>query len=214
MKRKLVAKRPIQYMGISYKRGAALPVSDPLMVKAWLKSGSAVWEEPSPEQNSSPDKVRWQEAAFQVMDCLTSWGVDITDVSGCFLGEDSLKAQLKQKFFPAALAAEHQAADVLRSLDVDITGEDGVFVGEETLREQLRILGQNLIQDYADLFQMSMDSQDEDTQFVQSSLSRLTKAELLEIAEKSGVDLSGCRNKAEQIAALVAAGSKVQENKT
>ncbi len=47
--RKLIAKRLIQYQGRSYVRGEALPANDALMTAAWLRAGSAAWEEEPPE---------------------------------------------------------------------------------------------------------------------------------------------------------------------
>lgn len=41
--KKLIAQRPIQYMGRTYERGEAIPAQDPKMVAAWLKANSAAW---------------------------------------------------------------------------------------------------------------------------------------------------------------------------
>lgn len=40
---KLIAKRPIQYMGRIYERGEPVPAYDTGMVEAWLRAGSAEW---------------------------------------------------------------------------------------------------------------------------------------------------------------------------
>ena len=41
--KKLIARRPIQYMGRTYKCGEAVPTENPQMVEAWLRADSAVW---------------------------------------------------------------------------------------------------------------------------------------------------------------------------
>ena len=41
--KKLIARRPIQYMGRTYKCGEAVPTENPQMVEAWLSANSAVW---------------------------------------------------------------------------------------------------------------------------------------------------------------------------
>lgn len=38
---KLIAKRPVLYLGRMYPEGAALPANNPAMVAAWLRAGSA-----------------------------------------------------------------------------------------------------------------------------------------------------------------------------
>lgn len=44
--KKLIALRPILYMGRTYKRGDAVPANDDKMVSAWLRAGSAAWSGP------------------------------------------------------------------------------------------------------------------------------------------------------------------------
>lgn len=41
--KKLIAQRPILYMGRTYERGDTLPAHDPKMVAAWLRAKSAAW---------------------------------------------------------------------------------------------------------------------------------------------------------------------------
>lgn len=41
--KKLIARRPVLYLGRGYARGDALPAHDPKMVVAWLRAGSAAW---------------------------------------------------------------------------------------------------------------------------------------------------------------------------
>lgn len=43
--KRLIATRPILYMGKTYERGKQLPAFEEKMVEAWLRAGSAVWRE-------------------------------------------------------------------------------------------------------------------------------------------------------------------------
>lgn len=43
--KKLIAQRPILYHGRNYRRGEVLPGGDEAMTAAWLRAGSAAWEE-------------------------------------------------------------------------------------------------------------------------------------------------------------------------
>lgn len=42
--KKLIAQRPVLYLGRTYERGAVLPAHDPRIVEAWLRAESAAWE--------------------------------------------------------------------------------------------------------------------------------------------------------------------------
>lgn len=52
--KKLIATRPIQYMSRIYNRGARLPTQDGKMVNAWLRAGTAKWEEAQAETEAEP----------------------------------------------------------------------------------------------------------------------------------------------------------------
>lgn len=174
--KKLIARRPIQYLGRAYARGAALPANDSLMVEAWLKAGSAAWEETGREAVAST--IQGSAKHSRVNDL---------------------------------------AADALRDLGVELTDEEGRFVGEERLKEQLCALAQDLLPGYEDILppagspadgtlpeEGQILETDPDGHFSRTSLSRLTKAELLDLAEDLGVDLSGCRTNPERVEALAA----------
>lgn len=180
---KLIARRPIQYLGRFYERGSALPANDPLMTAAWLKAGSAAWESPPAEEaGPAPD-------------------------SGAALRREAERQ-----------AAETQAAGTLRALGVELTDGEGRYVGEERLKEQLCALAQTLLPDYEDVIPSEgtlssgalPEEEDKildvgpDGHFSRTSLARLTKAELLDLAKDLGVDLSGCRTNAERAEALAA----------
>lgn len=46
--KQLIAKRNILYQNRIYAPGAVLPAADGRMAKAWLRAGSAVWQEDTP----------------------------------------------------------------------------------------------------------------------------------------------------------------------
>lgn len=216
--KKLIAQRPVQYQGRAYGRGDSLPTADPLMTAAWLKAGSAAWESP-PAENApagpAPDSgaALRRETERQAAEALASYGVAIADGAGNFIGKEALAKQLI-----SIPTAETQAAGTLRALGVEFMDEEGRFVGEERLKEQLCGLVQELLPDYEDVVPEAGSLEDgalpeeggraldtePDGHYSRAGLSRLTKAELLDLAEDLGVDLSGCRTNAERAEALAA----------
>ena len=56
--KKLIAKRSVLYQNRMYNPGEALPAADGRMTEAWLRAGSAVWQEDIPP---APDKPAEQE---------------------------------------------------------------------------------------------------------------------------------------------------------
>lgn len=139
--KKLIAQRPIQYLGRAYARGTALPANDSLMVEAWLKAGSAAWEGPPAEEAPlSPGKSDRREAERQTAEVLESFNVAIVDGNGAFVGKEALTKQLI-----SVPLAETQTANTLRTLGVELTDEEGYFIGEERLKEQLCALAQDLL---------------------------------------------------------------------
>ena len=115
------------------------------------------------------------------------------------------------------LKAERLALDCLTGLGLEIVDKSGEFVGNVNFTNQIRVLGQNLMQDYADLFPpvpgMPVDGElpeervldvGPDGHFTRASLSRMRTAELTALAGDFGIDLSGCRNNAERVEVLAA----------
>lgn len=212
---KLIAQRPIQYLGRAYERGAALPANDPLMTEAWLKAGSAAWEETNQETvtAASQEAARSSKVNDMTADAIRTMGITLEDSAGEFVGKEELARQLV-----SVPPAETQAAAALRAMGVELTDEAGCFVGEERLKEQLCSLIQELLPDYRDVLPAAENfaggalpeedgkilDTDPDGHFSLASLSRLTKAELLDLAEDLGVDLSGCRTNAERVEVLAA----------
>lgn len=50
--KKLIAKRPVLYMGRMYQAGDRLPAQEETMVAAWLDAGSAAWIGPEAEKDA------------------------------------------------------------------------------------------------------------------------------------------------------------------
>lgn len=59
--KKLIAKRPILYLGRTYKRGDILPAHDQRMVTAWLLAGSAAWSGQDTPASRGPSRKKGQE---------------------------------------------------------------------------------------------------------------------------------------------------------
>lgn len=94
MAKRLIAARPIQYMGRTYNRGDALPAHDTRMTDAWLKHGSAKWEEDATKEAPIIQQQTEQSAidpiTAQALQVLDGMGVKITNDAGEFCGEEEL----------------------------------------------------------------------------------------------------------------------------
>lgn len=129
MAKKLIAARPIQYMGRTYDRGDALPAHDPKMTEAWLKHGSAEWEENEQHKQPGTGEENTQGAmdpmAACVLQVLDGMGVKITDDAGEFCGEDELAARIAAAVSDGAedqavtLVAAHLDAAMLAKLKTE-----------------------------------------------------------------------------------------------
>lgn len=89
--KKLIAVRPIQYMGRTYERGESIPAYDGKMVDAWLAAESAKWTgdevaEPTPKAAKTPEE--------QAADTLRDMGISITDDMGAFVGAEKFTEQI------------------------------------------------------------------------------------------------------------------------
>lgn len=104
-----------------------------------------------------------------------------------------------------------QAAEALEALGVEIRDENGAFVGPDALMEQLRLLGQELVQDFEEVLSPAADGladgalpgeelpePKEGGRFALARLSRMTRAELEALAAEVGADVSECRTNAER----------------
>lgn len=129
MAKKLIAARPIQYMGRTYDRGDTLPAHDPRMTEAWLKHGSAEWEDTEQNQQAAAQGEGTPGAmgpmAAAVLQTLDGLGVKITDDAGEFCGEEELTARIVAAITeepddpPKALVAVHLDAAMLAKLKTE-----------------------------------------------------------------------------------------------
>lgn len=94
--KKLIASRPIQYMGRTYERGDTLPAHDAIMVAAWLKAGTATWTDDGQTAVTAEVKEADKKANVndQAADALRAMGVTVEDDTGKFVGGSSLLEQL------------------------------------------------------------------------------------------------------------------------
>lgn len=181
---KLIAQRPVLYQGRSYRRGDALPLDNAAMAEAWLKAKSA----------------RWMESVHE----------PVPREGG---GESRREA-------------ERQAAQALAGLGVEIVDGEGHFVGEERLKEQLCSAVQDLLPDYEDVLppeELSGGALPEeqekpivevgpDGHSLKEDLLKLSKAELLELADGLKADTGKCKTKADLVEALAVIGMEDQLN--
>lgn len=115
--KKLIASKPIQYMGRIYGPGDTLPAYDGKMVSAWLKAGTATWDTgAAPQPQPAPAMDPAVAAALQALDAL---GVKITDDAGAPCGVEELVERITGAVVPedtGELIAGHLAADALAKL--------------------------------------------------------------------------------------------------
>lgn len=101
--KKLIARRPIQYMGRTYKCGEAVPTENSQMVEAWLRANSAVWTDTDMEGFVSAviqEATRRSKVNDMAAEAIRTMGVAIEDDAGEFVGVSSLTEQLCALFGP------------------------------------------------------------------------------------------------------------------
>ena len=104
--KKLIAQRPIQYMGRTYERGEAIPAQDPKMVAAWLKANSAAWTGADMEDAARAairEAARRSKVNDLAADAIRAMGVTIEDTAGEFVGASSMEEQIRALFAPGGL---------------------------------------------------------------------------------------------------------------
>lgn len=106
---KLIATRPIQYMGRTYEDGDPVPAYDGKMVEAWLGAGSVKWSDTDAAERETAAATP-APADMQAADALRAMGVAITDDTGAFVGVGSLTEQIRNLVTPAENAQDGQAA--------------------------------------------------------------------------------------------------------
>ena len=102
--KQLIAKRSILYQNRIYAPGAALPAADGRMAAAWLRAGSAVWQEDTPPAEGG--KMRTGHLAPAQLAEMTK--AQLLKLAG-ELGLDALSARTKADLVALIGAAEVQA---------------------------------------------------------------------------------------------------------
>lgn len=196
--KKLIAQRPIQYMGRTYERGEAIPAQDPKMVAAWLKANSAAWTGTDVEDAA---RAAFREAARrsrvndQAAEAIRAMGVTIEDTAGEFVGASSMEEQIRALFAPGGLQNGGGTGEGQDHGD----GGNAVQGGQNAPGE-----GENGQGGGAPaMLTGHLDA---------AKLERMKKEDLLDLAAKLGVDVSAAKNQQER-AQLIAA-AEVQANAT
>lgn len=196
--KKLIAQRPIRYMGRTYERGEAIPAQDPKMVAAWLKANSAAWTGTDVEDAA---RAAIREAAQrsrvngQAAEAIRAMGVTIEDTAGEFVGASSMEEQIRALFAPGGLqngGGTGEGQDHGDGGNAAQGGQNAPGEGEN---------GQGggapaMLTGHLDA----------------AKLERMKKEDLLDLAAKLGVDVSAAKNQQER-AQLIAA-AEVQAHAT
>ena len=196
--KKLIAQRPIQYMGRTYERGEAIPAQDPKMVAAWLKANSAAWTGTDVEDAARAairEAARRSRVNDQAAEAIRAMGVTIEDTAGEFVGASSMEEQIRALFAPGGLQNGGGTGEGQDHGDGGNTAQGGQNAPGE---------GENgqgggvpaMLTGHLDAVQ----------------LERMKKEDLLDLAAKLGVDVSAAKNQQER-AQLIAA-AEVQAHAT
>lgn len=200
--KKLIAQRPIQYMGRTYERGEAIPAHDARMVAAWLRANSAAW---TGEDTEAVVRAAVREAARRskvndlAAEAIQAMGVTIEDTAGEFVGASSMEEQIRALFGPGNLQNGGNAGEgqdhggggntAQGGQDTPGEGENGQSSGAPAM-----LTGH-------------LDA---------AKLERMKKEDLLDLADKLGVDVSAAKNQQERAqliaAAVVQAHANAPEN--
>ncbi|MCI2105410.1 MAG: hypothetical protein LKK00_01635 [Intestinimonas sp.] len=186
--RKLIAARPIQYMGRTYARGDAVPAYDGKMVEAWLSAGSVAWTGSDAVEPAGAKA----DADTQAADALREMGVSITDDAGNFVGAENLAEQIRSM---AATPTENSQ----NGTQGDGNGQDGQEPtdGKDNTQSSQEAAGEpEMVTGHLDAAQ----------------LERMTKPELIELAEKMNVDISTAKNNTERAAMIAAVEVQAPKN--
>ena len=196
--KKLIAQRPIQYMGRTYERGEAIPAQDPKMVAAWLKANSAAWTGADLEDAARAavrEAARRSKVNDMAAEAIRAMGVTIEDTAGEFVGASSMEEQIRALFAPGGLqngGGTGEGQDHCDGGNAAQGGQNAPGEGEN---------GQGggapaMLTGHLDA----------------AKLERMKKEDLLDLAAKLGVDVSAAKNQQER-AQLIAA-AEVQAHAT
>ena len=189
--KKLIAQRPIQYMGRTYERGEAIPAQDPKMVAAWLKANSAAWTGTDVEDAARAairEAARRSRVNDQAAEAIRAMGVTVEDTAGEFVGASSMEEQIRALFAPGGLqngGGTGEGQDHGDGGNAAQGGQNAPGEGEN---------GQGggapaMLTGHLDA----------------AKLERMKKEDLLDLAAKLGVDVSAAKNQQERAQLLAAA---------
>lgn len=189
--KKLIAQRPIQYMGRTYERGEAIPAQDPKMVAAWLKANSAAWTGTDVEDAARAairEAARRSRVNDQAAEAIRAMGVTIEDTAGEFVGASSMEEQIRALFAPGGLqngGGTGEGQDHGDGGNAAQGGQNAPGEGEN---------GQGggapaMLTGHLDA----------------AKLERMKKEDLLDLAAKLGVDVSAAKNQQERAQLITAA---------
>ena len=196
--KKLIAQRPIQYMGRTYERGEAIPAQDPKMVAAWLKANSAAWTGTDVEDAARAairEAARRSRVNDQAAEAIRAMGVTIEDTAGEFVGASSMEEQIRALFAPGGLQNGGGTGEGQDHGD----GGNAAQGGQNAPGE-----GENGQGGGAPAMLTG--------HLGAAKLERMKKEDLLDLAAKLGVDVSAAKNQQER-AQLIAA-AEVQAHAT
>lgn len=116
--KQLIAKRSILYQNRIYGPGAALPAADGRMAAAWLRAGSAVWQE------DTPPAAEGKMLTGHLAQLAEMTKAELVDLAG-ELGLDVSAAKTKADLVALIGAAEVQApAEAARDTDNETQQND------------------------------------------------------------------------------------------
>lgn len=105
--KQLIAKRSILYQNRIYAPGQALPAADGRMAEAWLRAGSAAWQEDTPPAAEEEKMLTGHLDPAQLAEMTKA---ELTDLAG-EMGLDVSAAKTKADLVARIGAAEVQAPD-------------------------------------------------------------------------------------------------------
>lgn len=120
--KQLIAKRSILYQNRMYAPGQALPAADGRMAEAWLRAGSAAWQEDTPPAAEGEKMLTGHLDPAQLAEMTKA---ELTDLAG-ELGLDVSAAKTKADLVALIGAAEVQApAEAVQTEDETEQNDEG-----------------------------------------------------------------------------------------
>ena len=196
--KKLIAQRPIQYMGRTYESGEAIPAHDPNMVAAWLRANSAAWTGTDLEGTAHAavrEAARRSKVNDLAAEAIRAMGVTIEDAAGEFVGASSMEERIRALFATGSL----QDGGETKEGQEPAGSGNHVQNGQETPGEA---------ENGGDSGAPAMLTGHLDA----AQLERMKKEDLLDLAAKLGVDVSAAKNQKERAQLIAAVEVKAPEN--